>query len=91
MRGFLFQITTFIGTAVAVRKGIPYNHVDLPPLVSIETAGVCIPTGNNEVRLAAVYNSPGRAWCDADIIERLSFRRKSILAGDLNAKHPLLG
>jgi hypothetical protein len=24
------------GTAVAVRKGIPHNHVDLPPLVSVE-------------------------------------------------------
>jgi hypothetical protein len=38
--------------------------------------------------LAAVYESRGRAWSDADIIELLSFRRKSILAGDLNAKHP---
>jgi exonuclease III len=24
------------GTAFAVRKGIPHNHVDLPPLVSVE-------------------------------------------------------
>jgi hypothetical protein len=28
------------GTAVAVRKGIPHKHVDLPPLVSIEATGV---------------------------------------------------
>jgi hypothetical protein len=35
-----------------------------------------------------VYKSQGRAWSDADITELLSFRRKSILAGDLNAKHP---
>jgi endonuclease/exonuclease/phosphatase (EEP) superfamily protein YafD len=28
------------------------------------------------------------AWSDADIIENLSFGRKSIFAGDLNAKHP---
>jgi hypothetical protein len=27
------------GTAVAVRKGIPHNHVDLPPLVSLEATG----------------------------------------------------
>jgi hypothetical protein len=47
--------------------------------------GICIPTVNSEVRLAAVYKSPGS---DADIIELLSFRLKSILAGDLNAKHP---
>jgi hypothetical protein len=30
------------GTAVAVRKGIPHNHVDLPPLVSIKAKGVSI-------------------------------------------------
>jgi hypothetical protein len=38
--------------------------------------------------IAAVYKSPGRARSDAHITELLSFRRKSILAGDLNAKHP---
>jgi hypothetical protein len=97
MRGSILLIITFIvqtasrkekRTAVAVRKGIPHNHVDLPPLVSVESTGVCIPIGNSEVLLTAVYKSPGRASSDADIIEPLSFRRKSILAGDLNAKHP---
>jgi exonuclease III len=34
------------GTAVADRKGILHNHVDLPPLVSIKATGVCIPVGN---------------------------------------------
>jgi hypothetical protein len=38
--------------------------------------------------LAAVYKSPGRAWNDADITEILSFKPKTILAGDLNAKNP---
>jgi hypothetical protein len=40
------------------------------------------------VLLAGVYKSPGKASRNADITELLSFRRKSILAGDLNAKHP---
>jgi hypothetical protein len=44
--------------AIAVRKGIPHNHVDLNPLLSVEATGVCIPVGN-EVLLAAVYKSPG--------------------------------
>jgi hypothetical protein len=70
------------------RKGIPHNHVDLPPLVSVEVTGVCIPIGNSEVLLAAVYKSPRHAWGDADITELLSSRPKSILAGDLNAKNP---
>jgi hypothetical protein len=28
--------------AVAVRKGVRYNYVDLPPLISIEATGFCI-------------------------------------------------
>jgi hypothetical protein len=44
------------GTAVAVRKGIPHNHVDLPPLISIKATGVLIPIENCKVLLAAVYN-----------------------------------
>jgi hypothetical protein len=46
------------------------------------------PIGNSEVLLAAVYKSPGRACSDADITELLSFRPKSIFAGDFNAKIP---
>jgi hypothetical protein len=75
-------------TAIAVRKGIPHNHVNLPALVSVEATGVCIPIGNSEVLLAAVYKSPGSAWSDVDITELLSFKPKSILVGDLNAKNP---
>jgi hypothetical protein len=40
------------------------------------------------VLLAAAYRSQGHVWSDADITELLSFRSKSILAGDLNAKNP---
>jgi hypothetical protein len=62
------------GTAVAVRKGIPHNHVDLPAIASPEATEVCIPIGKNQVLLAAIYKSPGHAWNDAVIIELLSFR-----------------
>jgi hypothetical protein len=56
-------------------------------LSQIITTGVCIIVENSEVLLAAVYKFPGKARRDADITELLSFRRKTILAGDLNAKH----
>jgi hypothetical protein len=59
-----------------------------PPLVSVEETGVCIPIGNSEVFLAAVYKSPNRAWIDADMTDLSSFWSRSILAGDLNAKYP---
>jgi hypothetical protein len=77
------EIVLSLGTATAVRKGIPHNHVDLPPLVSVEATGVCIPIGNSQVLLAAVCKYPGRAWSDADITELLRFRRKTILTGEL--------
>jgi exonuclease III len=51
------------GTAVAVKKGVPRSYVDLPPLISIEATGVCIPIGNKEIVLAAVYRSrSGTGW-----------------------------
>jgi hypothetical protein len=78
------------GTAIAMRKGIPHNHIDLPSLVSIEATGVCIPNGNSGVLLAAVSKSTGHAWNDTGISELLSFRHKSLLARDLNAKYPFL-
>jgi hypothetical protein len=72
-----------------VKKGIPYTYVDLPPLLSLEATGVSIPMGHTEILLASVYISPLRAWRDADITQLLNLRTKSILAGDLNAKHPV--
>jgi hypothetical protein len=61
------------GTAITVSKGIPHKHVDISPLFSVEVTGVCIPIGNSEVLLAAVYKSPDKAWSDAGITELLSF------------------
>jgi hypothetical protein len=74
-------------TAIAVRKGIPNRQVDLPPLVSIEATGICIPISNCKVLLAAGDKSQNRTWRDIDITELLRFGNKCILAGDLNAKH----
>jgi hypothetical protein len=75
------------GTAVAVRRGVPHNHVEMPPLVLLEATGVCIPIGNSEVLLSSVHKSPGSALSD-DITELLSFICKSSLTSDLNAKNP---
>jgi hypothetical protein len=60
----------------------------LPPLVSVEATRVCILIGNSEVLLAAVCKSLGHTWNDADIIDLLSFRHNSLLAGDLDVEHP---
>jgi hypothetical protein len=46
-------------TAIAVRKGIPHNQVDLPLLVSLEVTGVCISTGNSKVQSISHKATPG--------------------------------
>jgi hypothetical protein len=43
-------------TGFAVRKGIPHNHVDLPPLVSVEATGVCIRICNSKYCLQLFIN-----------------------------------
>jgi hypothetical protein len=40
------QMAIRAGTAIAVKKGIPNTHVDLPPILSVEETGVSIPTGH---------------------------------------------
>jgi hypothetical protein len=47
------------GNAVAMRKGIPHNHLDLPPLVSMEATGVCI-TIENCVNCSSLYVTSSR-------------------------------
>jgi hypothetical protein len=75
------------GTAVEVKRGVPQTWADLAPCLSAEATGVCIPILNTEMLLAAVYISPERLWSDTDITERLGFRNKCMLAGDLSVKH----
>lgn len=65
-------------TSFAVRKVIPRNYVYLPPLVSVEATGVCLPAGNSRILFEAVYKSLGRAWSDA-VTELLSFRNVFII------------
>jgi hypothetical protein len=54
-----------------------------------KATGVSIAIGHTEMLLASVYKSSLRAWRDADITELINLRTKSILADDLNAKHPV--
>jgi hypothetical protein len=93
MRDSSSKITTFmwhrfpslqVGTAIAVRNCIPHNHVNLPPLVSIETwSAYRLETAKFYLQLFKNSRS------DADVINLLSLRNKSLLAGDLDAKNPV--
>jgi hypothetical protein len=77
------------GTSVEVNKDIPHTYVNLPSFLSVEATGICIPIGNTEMLLAAVYKSPQKVWSDKVVTEFLYIRNKFILAGDLNANHPI--
>jgi hypothetical protein len=70
---FLFQITTLSnwltlgkegGTAVAVRKVIPRTQADLPPLVSVEATGVCIPAVKGQY-----YGTCSCLWISMSYVE----------------------
>jgi hypothetical protein len=52
------------GNAIAVKTGIPHTCADLPPLLSAEATGACIPIGNTEIFLAYLYKSLQRLWSD---------------------------
>jgi hypothetical protein len=79
------QIVTFIGLAAsqAEKAELPLQlekAISTPPLVSIGATGVGIPIGNGKVLLQALYKSPGHSWNDANILEPMKFRGKSLLA-----------
>jgi hypothetical protein len=60
-----------------------YNQVDLPPLVSVEATEVFIPIENREVLIADVYKPEDHTWSDANVLDLLSLRIKSLLADNL--------
>jgi hypothetical protein len=66
-----------------------HTCADLPLLLSLDATGIFMPIGNSEMFLPADYKSPLRLWSDTAITQLLGFRNKSILADDLNAKHPV--
>jgi hypothetical protein len=59
------------GTTVAVQRGIPHTCMDFSLLLSVEAKGVCIPTRNAEMVVAAVHKSRQGLWNDTDISDTL--------------------
>jgi hypothetical protein len=64
--GLTVKMCTKAELLLQLKKGISHTCVNLPPLLSVEAIGVCIPTGYNEMFCAAVYKSPQRLWSDTD-------------------------
>mgnify|MGYP003623267833 FL=1 len=75
------------GTAILVKSGIPHQHFDLPPLISIEATAIQLQIGGKYTLIVSVYKQPRTALAVQDITELTTLADKVILAGDLNAKH----
>jgi len=63
-----------------ISEWLSRNCVDLPPVISVETAGVHVPVWKSEISLAAIYKSPCRTGRNANVVELFGFRKKCVLA-----------
>jgi Endonuclease/Exonuclease/phosphatase family len=75
------------GTAILVNRNLIHHHTVISTN-SIMNTVVHIHTGNSELRLVAAYKSPKTILQTADIDTLLDTPANTIIAGDLNAKHP---
>lgn len=78
----------FGGTAVIVRNTVRHEELVLPELYRLEATGVCLHTAKGPLRVIAVYSPPQALIIELDIEALLDTDQPTIIAGDLNAKHP---
>lgn len=75
------------GVAILVRLNIIHNL--LPPIktVNLEVVGVNVELLSGKIAISSVYQSPNLPLLPSDLSNILSNSQKSIIMGDLNAKH----
>uniref|UniRef100_A0A1Y1KW25 Endonuclease/exonuclease/phosphatase domain-containing protein n=1 Tax=Photinus pyralis TaxID=7054 RepID=A0A1Y1KW25_PHOPY len=78
------------GTAIMVHKRVVHQTVNLPNN-NMEATGVEVKIGGVPSNIVAVYRSPRVPLRMEDIDDILSLKDPTIMAGDLNAKHPHWG
>lgn len=76
------------GVAILVRRGIEHHEIVLPALTSLEALGVVVQTGVGPLRVITAYKSPKTTLDTADLDLLFHDPIPTILAGDLNSKHP---
>lgn len=76
------------GTAVIVNNTVRHEPIPLPALRRLEATGVCLHTAKGPLRVFAAYSPPGWPIIEVDIEALLDSKQPTIIAGDLNAKHP---
>lgn len=75
------------GTAVLIHRRVLHQPCTLPP-TQIEATGVQIRASGDDLRLIAAYKRPQQRLRPEDIDDLLAGGARTIIAGDLNSKHP---
>ena len=82
------RVTAAGGTAIFVKRGILHHEILLPAFSSIEANAVILNTKQGQIRIISVYKAPDRPLDIADLDLIFSDPIPTIMAGDLNCKHP---
>ncbi len=73
------------GVLLLIKTGIPYK-ITKPPNTKIEAAVIVLP--RSDLTIVATYNKPRNYYKEKDLKILLRNPTRTIIAGDLNSKHP---
>lgn len=77
------------GNAIYIRNKFDHTETDIPELENMEANAVILNTASlGPILLVSAYNSPSRTIIQEDLNLILDSQLPTIIAGDLNAKHP---
>ncbi|GJQ75498.1 hypothetical protein Trydic_g17585 [Trypoxylus dichotomus] len=76
------------GTAIMIKSSIDHYAGRELDLHNIEATNITVNLATGPIQLVAAYKAPNKLMLESDLSEIFSTRRATILAGDLNAKHP---
>jgi len=75
------------GTAALVHRRIVHRRIIIPTTISSTTVEISM--DNYQIQISAVYKSPNQPMNTDDIDALINGNLWFVVAGDLNAKHPL--
>lgn len=76
------------GTAIYVRQSLEHHEVDTPQLAQAEANTIELNTNMGPIRFVSIYKPPHKPLDPNDLHELLNSGKPTIIAGDLNSKHP---
>ncbi|GJQ67637.1 hypothetical protein Trydic_g8428 [Trypoxylus dichotomus] len=77
------------GTAIMIKSSIDHYAGRELDLHNIDPTNTTVNLATGPIQLVAAYKAANKLMLESDLSEIFSTRRATILAGDLNAKHPI--